>query len=295
MKKVYSAKEKREYFARQIKDLKDGIEDKIKNFIEDSAELKQFIEFRRKHFYSYSINNTILIQKQVPGASCVAGFKQWKKLGYSVRKGERAIKILVPLIRKVEEKTGEDEKQILYGFKVGNVFDRSQVEAGENAVSFPQIDISVKEGNCIYSSDELYSSTKQFVEQLCPVEDSDSSRLGASLGMTDGKNIYVKSSDNKADMSAILVHEFTHYHNHFKDNRKELSKDHRETEAELGSLIFGSYFDLDIEGTYKYLAMYRDDRDLTRCFETAYKTFEYIMDGNEEVMGLESILQSQNQ
>ena len=294
MKKVYSAEDKREYFAKQITELKDGIEEKIQSFLADTEELKKFIQFRRNHFYSYSINNTILIHKQHPGASHVAGFKKWKDLGYSVRKGEHAIKILVPLVKKIEMQ-GADEKKLLYGFKVGNVFDRSQVEPGENAVSFPEIDISVKQGDCIYSSDELYSSTKRFVEQLCPVEDSDNSMLGTSLGMTDGDNIYVKASDNKADMSAILVHEFTHYHNHFGDSRKDLSKNRKETEAELGILIFGSYFGLDIEGTYKYLAMYRDNRDLDRCFETAYKTFEYILDGSENIMGLDSILEAQNQ
>jgi antirestriction protein ArdC len=294
MKNVYSAEEKRKYFAKQITELKDGIEEKIQSFLADTGELKKFIEFRRSNFYSYSINNTILIHKQHPDASYVAGFKKWKDLGYHVRKGERGIKILVPLIRKLEEQSG-DEKQLLYGFKVGNVFDKSQVDPGENAVQFPEIDISVKQGNCIYSPDNLYSSTKEFVKQICEVEDTDSSRLGNSLGMTDGKNIYVKPSDNKADMSAILVHEFTHYHNHFSDNRKDLSKDRKETEAELGSLIFGSYFGLDVEGTYKYLAMYRDNRDLDRCFETAYKTFEYILDGNENIMGLDSMLEAQNQ
>jgi antirestriction protein ArdC len=294
MKKVYSAEDKREYFAKQITELKDGIEEKIQSFLADTEELKKFIQFRRNHFYSYSINNTILIHKQHPGASHVAGFKKWKELGYSVRKGERAVKILVPLIRKMEAQK-DDEKQVLYGFKVGNVFDRSQVEPGENAVPFPAIDISVKLGTCIYSPDKLYSSTKQFVEQICEVEDVDSSRLGSSLGMTDGKSIYVKASENKVDMSAILVHEFTHYHNHFSDNRKDLSKDRKETEAEIGSLIFGSYFGLDIEGTYKYLAMYRYNRDLDRCFETAYKTFEYILDGGENIMGLDSILEAQNQ
>ena len=44
-----------------IDGLKENINDKIKDFLENSQELKDFIEFRRKNFYNYSIRNNILI------------------------------------------------------------------------------------------------------------------------------------------------------------------------------------------------------------------------------------------
>ena len=46
-----------------IDGLKENINDKIKDFLENSRELKDFIEFRRKNFYNYSIRNNILIYK----------------------------------------------------------------------------------------------------------------------------------------------------------------------------------------------------------------------------------------
>lgn len=94
-------------------------------------------------------------------------------------------------------------------------------------------------------------------------------------------------------MAGILIHEFTHFYNHYKENRKELTKDLKESEAELATLIFGSYFNLNIEGAYKYLAMYKNDRDLIKCFDTAYKTFEYVLDGSKNQKGLEAILEGQ--
>ena len=288
----YTRGQKREYFKKQLDELKGGIEDKIKDFLENSEELKQFISFRRKHFYSYSINNSILIYRQCPKATFVAGYKKWKDLGYIVRKGEKGLAILIPLIKKIKDESGEEKKQI-YGFKKGTVFDVSQVDPTDGAVQFPDIDISIKATNKTeYTPEVLLEGIIRFIQQHCAVNVVEDISLGEAMGMTNGKEVYVKSQDNKVDMSSVLVHEFLHYHNHYKDNRKKLSKDEKETEAELGAILYGSYFNLSIDGGYKYLAMYRSKRDLDKCFETAVSTLEYLLDGNGDITGLESILES---
>ena len=51
----------------------------------------------RRHFHRYSLANQLLIAMQCPEATRVAGFRAWLKLGYCVRKGERAIRIWVPI------------------------------------------------------------------------------------------------------------------------------------------------------------------------------------------------------
>ncbi len=101
-----------------IEGLKGNINDKIKDFLENSQELKDFIDCRKKHFYNYSIRNTVLIYKQDRSASTVAGFNKWKELGYNIKKGAKAIKILVPLITN-REKEGKDENYV-YGYKYAN-------------------------------------------------------------------------------------------------------------------------------------------------------------------------------
>ena len=123
--------------------LKLGINSKIEDFLKNSDELKAFIEFRKANFYNYSIRNTILIYKQNPLATFVAGFRKWRELGYKVKKGAKAIQILIPLIRNIINDRKEVEEDI-YGYKYVNVFDKSQVEATENAVKFPEINIEMK-------------------------------------------------------------------------------------------------------------------------------------------------------
>jgi hypothetical protein len=289
MNKKYNKEEKREYFKTQMNELKGVIEDKIKDFMENYDELKKFIDFRRKHFYSYSLNNTLLIYKQCPEATYVAGYKKWSELGYKVKKGSKALSILIPMIRQEKNKdTGETDKKI-YGFKKGNVFDLSQVDATEEAQELPSVDISIKATkNTPYSPSRLLGATREFIEQHCEVLKSE--ELGQAMGMTDGQKIYFKPTKNRIDMTGVIVHEFAHYHNHFGKDRKDFTKDRKETEAELTTLIFGSYFNLNIEGAYKYLSMYRKDRDISSCFEKAYKTFTYIIDGSENKRGLEIIL-----
>jgi len=273
-------------------ELKENIEEKIENFISNSDELKKFISFRRKDFYSYSLNNSLLIYRQMPCATFVTGYKKWQELGYTVKKGSKALSIMIPMIRKVEDKVIRKMESKIFGFKRGNVFDLSQVEATKEAIELPSIDVSLKvTKSTLYTPQTLFLNTKTFIEQHCPIIESED--LGQALGMTNGKNIYIKPSKNRVDMSGILIHEFTHYHNHFKENRKELTKDLKESEAELATLIFGSYFNLNIEGAYKYLSMYKDNRDLIKCFETAYKTFEYVLDGSESTKGLVAILEDQ--
>jgi antirestriction protein ArdC len=78
----------------------------------------------------YSVSNQLLIALACPEATFVAGFKAWLELGYCVKKGEKAIRILAPMpVRQPDPATGEktDETQVL--FKAVSVFDRGQVDA----------------------------------------------------------------------------------------------------------------------------------------------------------------------
>src|ERR1039458_1781096 len=76
-------------------------------------------------FHHYSFNNTLLILTQRPHATQVAGFNAWRKLDRFVRKGEKGIWILAPMIYKTDatEDSGDDTKlKVLRGFKPVPVF-----------------------------------------------------------------------------------------------------------------------------------------------------------------------------
>src|SRR5665213_2706234 len=61
-----------------------------------------------ERFHHYSFGNVMAIAMQRPDAVRVAGFHTWKGLGRNVKKGEKAIRILAPLIGKGRESTSGD-------------------------------------------------------------------------------------------------------------------------------------------------------------------------------------------
>lgn len=93
----------------------------------------------RAKFHAYSFNNLMLIAYQRPDATRVAGFKKWKEMGRQVRKGEKGIAILAPLIAKRENDAGEIER-VVYGFRTVYVFDVSQTDGAE-LPDTPEIDL----------------------------------------------------------------------------------------------------------------------------------------------------------
>lgn len=81
----------------------------------------------RARFHSYSLNNTLMILTQRPDATQVAGYRAWQSMGRQVRKGERGIAILAPMVCKVTDDEGTEGKRVV-GFRGVYVFDVSQTD-----------------------------------------------------------------------------------------------------------------------------------------------------------------------
>jgi hypothetical protein len=79
-------------------------------------------------FHRYSFGNVLSIARQRPGATRVAGFHAWRQLGRNVKKGERGIRILAPIITKRRQKDERDKdapsRPMLAGFRNAYVFER---------------------------------------------------------------------------------------------------------------------------------------------------------------------------
>jgi hypothetical protein len=76
-----------------------------------------------------SLSNQLLVAIARPDATFVAGFKAWLRLGYAVRKGERAVAIIAPVpIKDRAKATGEETDKARLLFKTVFVFDRAQVD-----------------------------------------------------------------------------------------------------------------------------------------------------------------------
>lgn len=277
-------------FIEQIDSLKGDINDKIKDFLTNSQELKDFINFRNKNFYHYSIRNNVLIYRQDKTASMIASFKRWQELGYSIKKGAKAIKILVPLISK--RKVDGKEENHVYGYKYANVFDIKHTVSTENAVEIPTIDTRMKIGNDKCNSMKLFNKSKEIVEQYLPVKVVKEIEDRTSRGMTDGKSITIKK-DKFISMCGTLLHEFTHYLNHF-DKENKRSRNQEEVEAEIGAMLFGAYFNLNISGKYKYIALWQNkDVRIDEAFDVALSSFEQFLYGFDDKKGLVDLLEDE--
>ncbi len=97
----------------KVNELMTKLEQGLKEVFESDA-YKNYLNTMAK-FHNYSINNTLLINQQMPEATLVAGFNSWNNnFDRHVKKGEKGIKIIAPApytIKKeqqvVDPKTGE--------------------------------------------------------------------------------------------------------------------------------------------------------------------------------------------
>ena len=89
-------------------------------------------------FHIYSFGNILEIARQKPDAIRVAGLYAWNQLGRRVKKGEKGIRILAPMIgirRKNDDETEKDIRTrisaVLVGFRSAYVFDVSQTDGDD--------------------------------------------------------------------------------------------------------------------------------------------------------------------
>src|SRR5215207_5461554 len=78
--------------------------DQAVSAIHDSDAFRRYLDVQAR-FHRYSYANALLILSAQPTATQVAGYRTWQSLGRQVRRGERGIKILVPM--KIREPGGQ--------------------------------------------------------------------------------------------------------------------------------------------------------------------------------------------
>ena len=97
---------------------------------------RQMLEVARR-FHAYSTANVFLIMAQRPEATRVAGYRTWAGLGRQVRRGEKGIAILAPVVTRArpidarEEACEPELVKVLRGFRVVHIFDVTQTEGDE--------------------------------------------------------------------------------------------------------------------------------------------------------------------
>lgn len=214
-----------------------------------SAEYQRLLAFYSQ-FWKYSIANQILIQTQKPDATRVAAFGTWKKLGYQVRKGEKGIAIWVPLLTKVQDEQTGEEVELCTGFKVGYVFDVSQLA-----------DLEEKPLPSLWKP--LPDDVGEVVAEVeaCITHDGGTVKQGTLPPGTQGLcrpdgTIIIKQGLDSRNRLFVTCHEWAHLLAHTGKGQAEKPKNLREWEAESASFVVATSLGIEHPWASDYLAAY---------------------------------------
>ena len=197
-------------------------------------------------FHKYSFANTLLIQAQRPDATLVAGFNRWRDEGFPVRKGERAMWIWAPMMRKnVNAGTGE-EQEVVVAFRPAPVFDVAQVEVAEGQ-SLPSFFAPLPD-----DVDVLYQQVRARVEAVgIRVEER---MLPAGVqGMSRGGSITIRPGLDSRNRLAVLLHEFVHEIEHQTEDTAAKTRGQRELEAESVTYVVLAVHGIEIPTSPDYV------------------------------------------
>ncbi|CAN5455780.1 hypothetical protein BH10ACI4_BH10ACI4_04490 [soil metagenome] len=210
-------------------------------------------------FHNYSFGNILEIARQKPDATQVAGFWKWKEVGRSVKKGEKGIRIIAPIVGIRRKKDTEANKDItkqntavLVGFRAAYVFDVSQTEGAE-LPAMREVYGEVGE-----KRDRLVSLIERQGIELVFTE-----RIAPALGMSYGGRIAILPGQSKAEEFSTLVHELAHEMLHKAERRTATTKTVRETEAEAIAFVIGKAVGLETgTASADYIHLYHGNASL---------------------------------
>jgi hypothetical protein len=234
-------------------------------------------------FHNYSFGNIVAIARQRPTATRVAGFGTWKEMGRFVKRGEKGIQILAPMIgnrRRNAESTqntdtdGNTKPQpTLIGFRAVYVFDVAQTE-GADLPEFEH-DISGEVG-------EQHDRLIEFLAQR-NIALEFNERIAPALGVSYGGKIALLPGQSKPEEFVTLVHETAHELLHKAERRTFTTATVRETEAEAVAFIVGQAIGLEMgNASSDYIQMYNGNATLlAESLEVIQRTSAVILSALE--------------
>lgn len=244
-----------------------------------SDALKTYLQVMSR-FHRYSWGNILLIYSQQPQATRVAGFHAWLKLGRYVRKGEKGIVILAPMVGRKRctdcEVLEEDQRTRLFGFRAAHVFDVSQTEGN------PLPEFATVQGD----PREYTGHLTRFVANQNIVLDYDPG-IAPAHGVSRGGRITLFPSLSPAEHFTVLVHELAHEFLHRGDRRNATTHTVRETEAEAVAFVVSSAIGLDTNtASSDYIHLHAGDKatlaeSLTLIQQTASLILQAIQQATE--------------
>jgi antirestriction protein ArdC len=229
-----------------------AMQEEIEHAIEEMSDTEGWMQFldTMSRFHHYSFGNAMLILSQRRDATAVAGFNDWKnKFGRTVKKGEKAIWILAPMVKNTkgtdEESGREIEERRVIGFRAVPVFDVSQTE-GDPLPESPAIARQSLDGA---APDGMVPALTSFIEAqgfAISYEPTGDAGGYTSFG---SRRVVISSDRSEREQARTLAHEAAHI---VLDHGKRIAEYHvdgarpdMEIEAESVAYIVGRQLGLD--------------------------------------------------
>ena len=235
-------------------------------------------------FHQYSFGNIMLIARQRPTATRVAGIRTWNLLGRFVKRGEKGILILAPMVGRKNQQSAAVATEIatdnaaderkpeaqLYGFRAVYVFDVSQTEGKE----LPNL--TDVEGDVTGYRERLI----EYVESQ-GIKLSYSEKIAPAKGLSSGKRITLLTGMQPAEEFSTLVHELAHEMLHRSERRTLTTKELRETEAEAVAFVVCQSIGLQTgTASEDYIRLWNGSAKLLQeSLEVAQRTASVILGG----------------
>lgn len=249
-------------------DLTDKVHTHLTTLVEaikagNTERLTHYLAFSSR-FHRYSERNQALIYTQKPEATRVASYVTWKQEGYTVAKGQKGIRILVPKFPKgykqlseenEELDAEEDEKKrkvkevsfITHNFRVGSVFDVSQLTPERRP---PEFFTAIAGDHHALHQRLIQAVTNEGITY------QESLATHGARGYSAGGLIVVRPDQSAGNKAAITAHEWAHEIMHKAEQRQNLPKQVKECHAEATAYVVLSHFGVTIPYSADYLQMW---------------------------------------
>ncbi len=221
---------------------------------------------------SWSMGNQLLML--FSGTDDARGYRQWGQVKRHVKKGSKAIYILVPMVKKIKDKKTDEERTVTIGFRGVPVFRYEDTE-GEALKAYtprtlpPLFGLAEKNG-----IDVRWTNTKQ-------------GEYG-SMNHTD------KSMTLSTEAPDTFLHELMHWYDGKNVKMVNGQDPEQETVAQLGACVLAKLYGYDSESyTWNYIASYakaESPQDVGQmCFKVlsrVQKAITAILDDAESLPAL---------